>query len=134
MDFHAYTTIRDWARRSMPTDRFANTIDGFYKEAMADAYRQRSGQFLGQCINERDWEKLRRPYYNVWPSIVPMLTRLNLDLDSDLIRLPLRTLCIRFPKDSARNPLTFDWQGRARGDPLHLDRGHERGQGHFGAA
>ena len=53
--------------------------------------------------------KLRRPYYNVWPSIVPMLTRLNLDLDSDLIRLPLRTLCIRFPKE--KNPLAFDWKG-----------------------
>ena len=40
-----------------------------------------------------------------------MLTRLNLDLDSDLIRLPLPALCIRFPKDPARNPLKFEWQG-----------------------
>ena len=61
-------------------------------------------------LNERDWEKLRRPYYNVWPAIVPMLTRLNLDLDSSLIRLPLPVLCIRFPKD-AKNPLKFAWKG-----------------------
>jgi hypothetical protein len=26
--------------------------------------------------------KRKRPYYNLWPSIIPMLTRLNLDLDS----------------------------------------------------
>jgi hypothetical protein len=38
-----------------------------------------------------------------------MLTRLNLDLDSVLIRLPLPALCIRLPKD--KNPLTFDWRG-----------------------
>jgi hypothetical protein len=109
MDFHTYTTIRDWARQS--GDRLADKIDPFYKEAMADGVRMRSGQFLGQCVNERDWEKLRRPYYNVFPAIVPMLTRLDLDLDSDLVRLPLPALCVRFPKDPARNPLRVDWKG-----------------------
>jgi hypothetical protein len=38
-----------------------------------------------------------------------MLTRLNLDLDSALIKLPLPALSIRFPKQ--RNPLVFDWKG-----------------------
>ena len=57
----------------MPGDRLGNDIDFFYKQAMADAVRQRSGQFLGQMLNERDWEKARRPYYNVFPSIIPML-------------------------------------------------------------
>ncbi len=47
----------------------------------------------------------------MWQSIIPMLTRLDLDLDSDLIRLPLPALCIRFPKDTDRNPLKFDWKG-----------------------
>ncbi len=111
MDFHSYTTIRDWTRRSMPEDRFANDIDQFYKKAMADALRVRSAQFFAQLINEKDWERSRRPYYNLWPSIVPMLTRLDLDLDSALIRLPLPALCIRFPKDHAKNPLSFDWKG-----------------------
>jgi hypothetical protein len=109
MDFHTYTTIRDWARQS--GDRFADKIDPFYKEAMVDGVRTRSGQFLGQMINERDWEKLRRPYYNVFPAIVPMLTRLNLDLDSELIRIPLPALCVRFSKDLAKNPLQLDWKG-----------------------
>jgi hypothetical protein len=76
---------------------------------MADAVRVRSAQFFAQLINEQDWEKNRRPYYNLFPSIIPMLTRLDLDLDSDLIRLPLPALCIRFPKD--KNPLNFDWKG-----------------------
>ena len=111
MDFFSYTTMRDWSRRSMPEDRFANDLDGFYREVFADAARVRSGQLLGQGKNEHDWERLRKPYYNVWPAIVPMLTRLSLDLDSCLIRLPLPVLCIRFPKDVARHPLTFDWKG-----------------------
>ena len=60
-------------------------------------------------LYKRDWERAHRPYYNVWPSIVPMLTRLNLDLDSSLIQLPLPALCIRCPKQ--KNPLTFPWKG-----------------------
>jgi hypothetical protein len=110
MDFHNYTTMRDWTRRASPEDRFADNLDHFYKMAMADAVRQRSPQFLAQMFNERDWEKARRPYYNLWPSIVPMLTRLNLDLDSSLIQLPLPALCVRLPKD--KNPLVFDWRGK----------------------
>ena len=112
MDFHTYTTMRDWTRRADPDDRPAQDIDQFYKRAIADAQKMGSGQFFGQMLNERDWEKARRPYYNMWPSIIPMLTRLNLDLDSDLIQLPLPALCIRFPKDPAKNPLKFEWKGK----------------------
>ena len=34
MDFHNYTTLRDRTRLSTPSDRFANDLDHFYKEAM----------------------------------------------------------------------------------------------------
>ena len=111
MDFHTYTTIRDWTRRAMPGERFAGDIDQFYQKAVSDAVRTRSSQFLAQAINERDWERQRKPYYHVWPSIVPMLTRLNLDLDSSLIRLPLPALCVQLPKDQEKNPLAFDLRG-----------------------
>jgi len=105
MNFHNYTTTQDACKRSGGVE----TADEFYRMAFADALAQRSGQFLGQLQNERDWEKARRPYYNVWPAVVPMLTRLNLDLDSALIQLPLPALCVRLPTE--RNPLTFDWKG-----------------------
>ncbi len=113
MDFYTYTTLRDWARRTTPNDRVCNDVDAFFGMVSVDAHRQKSGQLLGQGANERDWEKEKRAYYNVWPAIVPMLTRLNLDLDSSLIRLPLAALCVRFPKDEAKNPLKFDWKGKA---------------------
>ena len=106
MDFWNYTTLRDACKRSgLPDDP-----DDFYKMVFADAVKMRSGQFYGQITNERDWERARRPYYAVWPSIVPMLTRLNLDLNSALIRLALPALCVRFPKN--KNPLAFDWKGK----------------------
>ncbi len=68
MDFHTYTTMRDWTRRADPHDRPAQDIDLFYKRAIADAQKMGSGQVFGQMLNERDWEKARWPYYNLWPS------------------------------------------------------------------
>ena len=50
MDFHNYTTMRDWTRRSMPEDRFADDIDHFYRKVMADAVRVRSAQFLALSL------------------------------------------------------------------------------------
>jgi len=109
MLFHSYITMRDWTRRVDPDDRPAQDIEQFYQRTLKDAVGMGSAQFFGQMLNERDWEKARRPYYQVWPSIIPMLTRLNLDLDSDLIQLPPPALCIRFPKE--KNPLKFEWKG-----------------------
>jgi hypothetical protein len=106
MDFYTYTTTRDACSK-------AGDDDGpraFYETALGGALAMQSAQFFFQLNNERDWEQARRPYYNVWPSIVPMLTRLDLDLDSALIQLPLPALCVRLPKQ--HNPLTFEWRGQ----------------------
>ncbi len=105
MDFWHYRTLREACRDG----RAAEAPDAFYRRAFTDALKVGSGQFYGQLRNEQQWEQARKPYYNVWPSIVPMLTRLNLALDSALIRLPTPALCIRFPRQN--NPLTFDWKG-----------------------
>ena len=50
----------------------------FYRMAFAEARAVRSAQFYYQLKNERDGEQARRPYYNVWPSIVPTLIRQGL--------------------------------------------------------
>jgi hypothetical protein len=105
MNFHNFTTLREATKRS----GIIEAADEFYRAAFADAIKMDSGQSVGQLQNEREWEQARRPYYNVWPSIVPMLIRLNLNLDSFLIQLPLPALCIRFPK--RKNPLAFQWKG-----------------------
>jgi hypothetical protein len=106
MEFYTYTTARDAFKRG---GRDA-APDEFYRVCFADVSQRRDDMLKSQLIVERAWEEARRPYYNVWPSIVPMLTRLNLDLDSTLIRLPLPAICVRLP--CQRNPLAFDWQGQ----------------------
>lgn len=111
MDFHTYITIRDWNRKVRETDLPYDDLEQFYHQILVEALKSGSAQFYGQVLNERDWERRRRPYYNLYPAIVPMLTRLNLDLDSSLIRLPLPALCVRLPKDTAKNPLKFPWKG-----------------------
>jgi hypothetical protein len=102
MDFYTYTTNREACSKVGIGD------DEFYEYAFGEATAINSSQFFNQLNSERDWERARKPYYNVWPSIVPMLTRLNLDLDSGLIRLPMPALCVRLPKQP--NPMTFQWQ------------------------
>lgn len=106
MDFWTYTPLRD-AMKQLGVQEDAGS---FYRTAFAGAVEMASGEFYGQLEKEAFWEQGRRPYYNVWPSIVPMLTRLNLDIDSAQIQLPLPALCIRLPKQ--HNPLTFEWQGQ----------------------
>lgn len=101
MDFHPFTTNREACSKSGLID----TADEFYALAFEKALERASSQFYQQLLSEPTWEEARKPYYNVWPSIVPMLTRLNLDLDSALIQLPLPALCIRLPKHN--NPLAF---------------------------
>jgi hypothetical protein len=115
MEFCNYTTLRDWCRRSGVTDMPCQDAEAFYRMIIAEAQEMRSGQFYGQVTNERDWERARRPYYNVWPSIVPMLTRLDLDIDSALVQLPLPVLCIRLPKSLDQNPMQFTWQNEPVG-------------------
>jgi hypothetical protein len=105
MDFHTYTTTRDACKRSGAIE----DPEEFYRAAFDGAVQMDSAQFYGQLNVEREWEQAKKPYYSVWPSIVPMLAKLNLALDSGLIQLPMPALCIRLPKD--KNPLSFDWKG-----------------------
>jgi hypothetical protein len=140
MDFHNYITTRDACKRSGVIE----DPDEFYRSAFDGAIQMDSAQFYGQLQVEREWERGKKPYYAVWPSIVPMLTRLNLDLDSGLIQLPLPALAIRLPKD--KNPLTFDWKGEdvqircmmlgeineGRGLSILIDIGEMMGDGEVG--
>lgn len=56
---------------------------------------------------QRDWHEAGRPYFNLWPSIIPALSKLKMDADSSFFKLPLDQLLIRFPV--ANNPLS--WEG-----------------------
>jgi hypothetical protein len=111
MEFHSYTTLRDAFKHSAPTHLRGHAPAWFYQQIGSEFYGDCNEELLRQAVHEWRWEELRRPYYNVYPSVIPMLTRLNLDLDFDSIHLPMPSLCIRLPKEPAKNPLKFDWKG-----------------------
>lgn len=52
-----------------------------------------------RTIIEEAWERLDRPYYNLWPAVVPMLLKINLNIPTNhLDNLPLQPIEIRLPK------------------------------------
>lgn len=86
-----------------------NQLEDFYSSQIK--IHEQAGDRAGaqQCEVEFHWSMARRPYYSVWPAIVPMLTSLNMNVTSSLIKLPLSELLVRLPVDN--NPLTFVQNG-----------------------
>ena len=76
-------------------------------------------------VSEGTWEKDHRPYYCVWPSIAPMLLRLNLDLDTSFVKPPMPVFLIRFPRE--KPPLCWgDWHIRSiLVGPTSLHKGNQ---------
>ena len=46
---------------------------------------------------ERLWYKKSRPYYKLWPSIIPALMKVPLSIPGSSITLPDGIICLRFP-------------------------------------
>lgn len=60
---------------------------------------------------EELWYEQKRPYYNIYPSIIPSLTKINLDsLSVDHVNYPLKSLAIRFPEKG--HSLNFDYKNK----------------------
>ena len=108
MQFHEYLTAYSVARRlGLPKHTDPNT---FYINA-AETAASKGGVFEAtQFEAERRWTNLRRPYYNVYPSIIPALLRLKLDFDSGDIECPLKAILVRLPTTS--NPLSFKFENQ----------------------
>lgn len=86
------------------------TVDEFYNKIIASGIR--NGNFIEatEFEVERRWIKARRPYYNVFPSIIPSLLRLKLDFDSGSVECPLDVILVRLPTE--HNPLFFQFDGK----------------------
>lgn len=94
MQFHEYSNLHQMCRQ--------RRAHGAARQAAHAWYSQYDQALLGdpilrlQFTAEAHWIADRRPYYNVYPGIVPSLLRLRLDLDCGLIRPPMPTLLVRF--------------------------------------
>lgn len=98
MKFHEYKTLWEEVRGKLP--RHA-TEEKFYAAAMAGGTRTGNGLILAEGV----WKKCRRPYYQVWPAVVPALLHLRLDLDASLVHTPMPALVVRLPVDRSVNEL-----------------------------
>ena len=108
MQFYEYTTTRDLVGKDHPDGR---NIDAFYKGNFSFAVGEMHDKCTAlQMLSEGLWERNRRPYYNVYPAIAPMLVRLNLEVDTRFVKPPLPAFCIRLPQEHP--PLPFTWQGQ----------------------
>lgn len=123
MQFHSYCTSADLMNRVMDRDekkqikreahqQGLSPIDAFYsirqQQLVAGqddpaAYLSR-GEFT-RIFNlheaERLWIKAGRPFYNLWPKVIPFLLKVNLTkVPASQVLLPLGELALRFPTDS----------------------------------
>jgi len=108
MDFHVFPTLYQTMKKADPT---TGSPSDYYSKALAASYGTGQVITISQLEAERAWGKAKKPYYNIYPSILPMLTKLNLDIRSSLISLPMDTLCIRLPKSLTTKTLSFSFQG-----------------------
>jgi len=75
MKFHEYKTLWEEVRATLPRQV---TEEKFYAVAMAGGVRAGNGLVLAEGI----WKRLRRPYYQVYPAIIPALLNLRLDIQA----------------------------------------------------
>lgn len=52
-----------------------------------------------QSDMEREWIRIGRPYYNVWPAILPMVEKLSLDFTSEFLPDCREPLVLQLPED-----------------------------------
>jgi hypothetical protein len=123
MQFWDYFTHFQWgkAQPELRRDLKAMETAAFYDWYLGRMNRQAlatTGRKLGEIdpftpallTLEREWTLAGRPYYNLWPSLLPALSRLKMDADASLFRLPLDQLLLRLPKTG--NPLEWEHGGQ----------------------
>lgn len=111
MEFHEYQTLYQWGKQSL-TQNLIDTSSPqmFYNVCRSPQFDPNHDPVANcQYRSELSWLEAKRPYYLVYPAIIPTLVKLDLDLDSSLFSLPLEVLSIRLPK--TQNPFTFEDHG-----------------------
>jgi len=104
MDFWQYPTAYASLKRARLLPK--QSWQEFYDYATELSLQNEDGTSYNQFLTELFWYEDRRPYYCVWPAITGILTKISLDIDSGLIRPPMRVLCVRIPKEKNR----LSWQ------------------------
>jgi hypothetical protein len=116
---HRKKYVRGKKRKLTTVKCTVNDVVFHLHERLADYYLplQRSTALTNdqtmhnQFALEMLWYGHNKPYYNIWPKIIPMFLKLKLDkVDSSQVRVPIPVLLMRMPVDD--NPLTFEWNSK----------------------
>lgn len=109
MEFFELRTVYDLAKRhnsKLTTPEFVEWAKNELAANQPDP-KQRSVE-LSRFETEQEWMDNGRPYFNVWPDVVPLLTNVNVDVPASYLRLPFSAFVLRLPKTG--NPLAVDEQ------------------------
>lgn len=75
-------------------------LPAYYQFAAVEMHKREEYGALLQLLWEEDWLKGRRPYYRVFPTVLPMLSRLDLsDIPVEMLQAPsgYRSMLIELP-------------------------------------
>ena len=103
MKFHVFRDVWSMARKFTDSDNY----DQFYERIIESSDNPSWAFTLRQAILERDWITEDRPYYNIWPVIIPMIDKFDLDIPAVYLRAPEKPISLRLPEKD--NPLS--WEG-----------------------
>ncbi|HTQ39901.1 MAG TPA: hypothetical protein VMJ32_12805 [Pirellulales bacterium] len=105
MEFFTYPTAFEANhKRSGPFTHAEFMAEARRKVAATDFSDHQQKVEIDRYQAEIHWLELGKPYFNIWPSIIPMLTDVQLDVPADTLKLPYPVFVLRLPPQD--NPLT----------------------------
>lgn len=134
MNFHDLVISYEWFKKTDPRVA-ALSLQEFYRQQRTDALsyleasrRRDAIAAYNQASTELDWHNRGRPYYKIYPALLPMFLNTKLDVPGKYLHAPFSSFLIRLPQGHGCEGLTAE--GRelqlifvtevAKGDTLEL--------------
>ncbi len=130
MEFHDFATTHDVARRlgltDEPATRFYHQMQGVAIQAHRRGIAGTASEY-NRYQSELNWCDAGRPYYKLWPAVIPLLAGVGIEVPVEYLRAPSNSFLVRFPVQE--NPLRISDQHAVKAvlvnDGLN-DRGQRR--------
>ncbi len=104
MNFHDLVISYDWFKRTDPQIA-AMSLEEFYRNQRAHTLtyvhitrRRDAITAYNQVSTELDWHDKGRPYYKVYPALLPMFLGTKLDVPGKYLHAPFSSFLIRLPQ------------------------------------
>jgi hypothetical protein len=118
MEFHEYLCLYDFAKRykiakTDPLAWYAAEIERSQNQAIALAHMAEESAVAHAVSNiqmscEQEWLRVNRPYYKIYPSLLPYFVNTKLNVPSEFFGLPFPSFVIRLPAEHNVEQLRLD--------------------------